>query len=317
MKTVAVTGANGFIGSALVSQWSARAQVRPIVRRANAALPDAVVVGDVGPQTDWTGALQGVDVVVHCAGRAHVLEETARDPIEEFRRVNRDGALALARAAVACGVRRLVFLSSIGVMGDPLRADGLITADQAPDPVQDYAVSKREAELGLERIGRETELEIVTVRPPLVYGPGAPANFRRLLTLVNSGLPLPLALVRARRSFIGMHNLADVLWACIEAPRAANRSFFVSDGEDISTADLVRRIASHMGRSTVLLPVPPELLRLAGKLAGREDDVARLLSPLRVDVGPACSTLGWRPRHTIDDELARCVAAFKADEAPI
>lgn len=315
MKTVAVTGANGFIGSALVRQWRPLAQVRPIVRRADAAMPDAVVVGDVGPQTDWTAALQGADVVVHCAGRAHVLKETARDPIDEFRRVNRDGALALAQAAAEGGTRRMVFLSSIGVMGEPMSADGLITADQAPAPIQNYAVSKREAELGLERIGRETGLEIVIVRPPLVYGPGAPANFRRLLTLVKSGLPLPLALVRARRSFIGMHNLADVLWACIETPQAAGGSFFVSDGEDISTADLIRRIASHMGRNTLLLPVPPALLTLAGKLAGREDDVARLLSPLRVDVGPTYSTLGWRPRHSIDDELARCVAAFKAGEA--
>lgn len=280
-------------------------------------MPDAVVVGEVGPQTDWTAALQGVDVIVHCAGRAHFLKETASDPIDEFRRVNRDGAMALAQAAAAGGVHRMVFLSSIGVMGEPLSADGLITADQPPAPVQAYAVSKREAELGLERISRDTGLEIVTVRPPLVYGPGAPANFRRLLSLVDSGLPLPLALVRARRSFIGMHNLADVLWACIQTPQAAGRSFFVSDGEDISTVDLIRRIAFHMGRNTLLLPVSPALLRLAGKVVGREDDVARLLSPLRVDVGPTCSTLGWRPLHSIDDELARCVAAFKADEAPI
>lgn len=312
MTRVAITGANGFIGSALVREFSQRTQVLPVVRHTDGGKPGAVAVGDIGPSTDWRAALQDVDVVVHCAGRAHVLRETSGEPLAAFRRVNRDGTVALARAAAASGVRRLVFLSSVGVMGRPCAADGLISDDDQPAPVQDYAVSKREAELELEVVGRETGLEIVIVRPPLVYGPDAPANFNRLLRLVDSRLPLPLGLVHAKRSFIGIRNLADVLWACVEAPAAAGRSFLVSDGEDISTADLIRRIASHMGRSARLLSVPPVALRLAGKLTGRDDDVDRLLSPLRVDISSTCRVLGWRPRVPVDDELAATVSVFKA-----
>lgn len=314
MRTIAITGASGFIGRSLTARWRAKAHVRPIVREAKEDA-NLVAVGDIGPETDWSAALDGVDTIVHCAGRAHVLHESEADPLALYRRVNREGTLHLARCAASAGVRRLVFLSSIGVMGEQTPGDRPFSAFDLPAPVQDYALSKWEAEQGLGTLSQQLGLEIVIVRPPLVYGPGAPANFQRLLNVVDRGIPLPLGLVRAKRSFVGISNLSDMLWACVESPDAASGTFMVSDGEDLSTADLIRRIAHHMRKRSLLLPVPLWSLRLGGTLLGRSKDVDRLLSPLRVAIDHSCDTLAWSPRTSVDREIEYCVAAFAGERA--
>lgn len=312
MRTIAVTGASGFIGRSLVARWRAQAKLRPIVRNA-APGTDFVAIGDIGPQTEWDAALDGIDAIVHCAGRAHILNESEANPLAVYRQVNRDGTLHLAHSAKKAGVRRIVFLSSIGVMGEQHREAPPFSASDTPAPRQDYALSKWEAEQGLAEIAEQSGLETVIVRPPLVYGPGAPANFDRLLRVVDSGLPLPLGRVRARRSFVGISNLSDMLWACVESPQANGQTFMVSDGEDLSTADLVRRIGHQMGKRPFLLPVPLWTLQLGGRLLGRTADVDRLLSPLRVSIDDTRETLGWSPRVSVDEEVSNCVAAFKSE----
>jgi nucleoside-diphosphate-sugar epimerase len=309
MRTIAITGASGFIGRSLVAEWRSKADLRPIVR-GTADEAGFLTVGDIGPQTDWHTALDGVDTIVHCAGRAHVLQESEADPLALYRLVNRDGTLHLARSAAKAGVRRIVFLSSVGVMGEQKPEASPFSAFDIPAPIQDYALSKWEAEQGLLALSQQLGLEAVVVRPPLVYGPGAPANFQRLLRVVDRGMPLPLGLVRAKRSFVGISNLSDMLWACVESPDAKSGTFMVSDGEDLSTADLIRCIARHMGKRPLLLPVPLWALRLGGRLLGRTADVERLLSPLRVAMDHTHDTLGWSPRTSVDREIENCVAAF-------
>ena len=312
MRTIAITGAAGFIGRSLVTDWQAKANVRPIVRRATGET-GRVAIGDIGPQTDWAAALEGVDTVVHCAGRAHVLDESEADPLARYRQVNRDGTLHLAHSAAKAGVRRIVFLSSVGVMGKQKPTDRPFSAFDTPAPVQDYARSKWEAEQGLAELSQQSGLETVIVRPPLVYGPGAPANFQRLLRVVDRGIPLPLGLVHVKRSFVGISNLSEMLWACVESPNAKSGTFMVSDGEDLSTANLIRRIAHHMGKRPLLLPVPLWTLRLGGRLFGRTADVDRLLSPLRVAIDHTKDTLDWSPSTSVDEEIRNCVEAFAAD----
>lgn len=303
---IAVTGATGFIGSALMQKWKDQEDLHAIIRRPDERFPTASVVGDIGPDTEWGMALKGVDTVVHCAGRAHILKEDSASPLEVFRRVNCAGTLGLARAAANAGVRRLVFVSSVGVMGHRM-SEVPLRGDEPPLPTEHYAISKYEAEQGLMEISAETGLEVAIVRPPMVYGPDAPANFQRLIRLVKSGLPLPLGRFRSRRSFVGMSNLADVLLACVVIPEAAGAQLMVSDGEDLSVADLVRRIARIIDKPLILLPVPQSAMRLAGRLVGRSADIDRLMSPLRVDIDNTKRILSWQPRYSVDDELKMCL----------
>lgn len=312
MKKIAITGASGFIGRALVANWRDRAEIRPIVRN-TCEDPQAFAVGDIGPDTDWRAALEGVDAVVHCAGRAHILDEHEGNPLAIYRRVNCQGTFRLARAAAEAGVRRLIFLSSAGVMGDNLSGASPLTVADAPAPRQDYAISKWEAEQGLIGLSHQLGIEVVIIRPPLVYGPGAPANFHRLLRVVDLGTPLPLGLVQAKRSFVGITNLTEMAWACLQSSKGNGQTFLVSDGEDLSTADLIRRIAHYMGKRAILLPVPLWTLRLGGKLFGRTADVDRLLSPLRVAIDHTKETLGWSPGTSVDQEIKNCVKAFASE----
>jgi nucleoside-diphosphate-sugar epimerase len=306
MKKIAITGAAGFVGSALVREWRGRADILPVLRKADPRFPDARPVGDIGPDTDWQGVLSGIETIVHCAGRAHILNDKSERPLDEFRRVNSLGTLALARAAAGQGVRRLVFLSSVGVMGArsvsrPLRWD------DPPVPVEDYAISKLEAEYGLEQVAQETGLETIMVRPPLVYGAEAPANFQRLVKLAATGLPLPLGRCTAPRSFVGIGNLADLLWACVHAPVPTAVPIFASDDDDISVADLVTRMRRLLGLPARLLPVPVPLLQFGARIVGRSADVDRLISPLRVDIAKTKELLSWVPKFSVDDELRRCM----------
>jgi nucleoside-diphosphate-sugar epimerase len=304
---ILVTGATGFVGRALVGRLLADGRrVRAAVRPASAALPagiETVTVADIGPDTDWRAAIAGVDAIVHLAARAHVLRDSSADAHALYRVVNTLGALRLAEAAAAAGVRRFVFLSSVRVHGD--RTSGAPFDESSPLAAEDpYGRSKADAERGLAALAAAGRLDPVVLRPPLVYGPGARGNFARLAALVARGVPLPFGAVRNRRSLIYVGNLVDAIVRTIDHPAAAGETFMVSDGEDLSTPELVRRVARALGRPARLVPVPPVLLRLAGTLAGRSDDAARLLDDLVVDSTRIHERLGWRPPFTLDEGLA-------------
>ncbi len=314
-----VTGATGFIGSALLAALQGRAVRRALRQPAADALPGDTVVGDIGPDTDWSAALAGVDCVVHLAARTHVMNEDAADPLAAYRRINVEATRNLAQQAAAAGVRRFVFLSSVKVNGEgfphprPLYSVSSVPLSQGergayvetdtPAPQDAYGISKREAEDVLRDIAARSAMELVILRPPLVHGPGVKGNFLRLLQLIHRGMPLPLASVRNRRSLLHVVNLADAIVACMDAPAAAGKTFLVSDGEDVSTPELIRKLAAGMERPARLLPCPVMLLELGAELIGQRDAVARLTGSLQVDASLLRNTLGWRPRIPLDQGL--------------
>lgn len=255
---------------------------------------EEAVVGDLGPTTAWAEALRGIEVVVHLAGRVHVLRETAADPLEAFRVPNVLGTERLARECASAGVRRLVYLSSIKVNGESTE-DRPFTEDDPPAPEDAYAISKTEAERVLWKIVRDTSVEAVAIRPCLVYGPEVGGNVRLLLRVLARGIPLPLASVRNRRSLLGLENLCDLLGRCIGHPAAAGETFLASDGHDLSTPELIRALAVGMGRPARLFPVPLPFLELAARLSGHTGALQRLCGSLRVDSGKTRRLLGWSP----------------------
>ena len=298
---VLVTGATGFVGSSLrIALAELGHRVRPAVRDSSGLASEAMV-GYIHTHTDWSAALSGCDAVVHLAARVHVMRDAAADPLMAFRTVNVDGTLNLARQAAAAGVRRFVFLSSIKVNGEG-RAEPYRETDQAA-PRDPYAVSKWEAEQGLRALAAETGMELVILRPPLVYGPGVKANFQRLIRAVAKGLPLPLGAIDNRRSLLFLGNLVDAIRLCLEHPAAANRTYLLADGEDVSTPELVRRLARAMDRPAHLLAVPPAWFALAGQLLGKREEVARLLGSLAVDSSAIRADLGWKPPSSLDQGL--------------
>lgn len=316
---VVITGATGFVGRALLARMVRTTgwDPHPVVRAAAAAPPGTralVVPEGLAPTTDWRGVLAGADAVVHLAARVHVMRETAADPLAEFRRVNVAGTERLARDAVAAGVRRFVFVSSIKVNGEWTAQGRPFRAADAPAPRDAYGVSKAEAEAALWRIAAETGLEVVIVRPPLVYGPGVKANFRALLRLVARGVPLPLGAVRNLRSLVAVDNLADLLLTAVDHQAAAGRTFLASDDEDLSTPELLRRIGRALGRPARLVAVPPGLLRAAGGALGRGAQVQRLCASLQVDVTTTRAVLGWTPPLTVDEALAVTAGEFLAGQ---
>lgn len=310
MSTLLVTGANGFVGSAVCRQAASRGlAVRGAVRTSSASEEGGVkpvAVGAIDGHTDWAGALQGCQCVIHTAARVHVMNESSSDPLSEFRRVNVDGTLHLARQAAAAGVRRFVFVSSVKVNGEGTGPQRPYKASDAPAPQDAYGVSKAEAEQGLSRIASETGLEVAIVRPPLVYGPGVKANFASLMRAVQRGLPLPLgAVTHNRRSLVALDNLVDLLLTCANHPAAARQTFLVSDGEDLSTAALIRRMGQALDKPARLLPVPPFVLQLGASALGKGDVARRLLGSLQVDIGHTRATLDWSPPITVDEGLRR------------
>jgi len=310
---VLVTGADGFVGRALSQALTtAGHRVRRAVRTLpGAASPDTIAVGDIGGSPDWTSALAGIEVVVHLAGRAHVMREEATvDPAAAYRRTNVTGTEQLARAAAAAGVRRLVFVSSIKVNGEATR-DAPFRKTDPPRPEDDYGRSKWEAEQTLAAIARETGLQVVVVRPPLIYGPGVKGNVARLMRIVARGLPLPLGSIDNRRSMIGLGNLCSALRACVEHPAAAGETFLVSDGKDVSTPELVRMLAAGLGTRARLLPVPQALLRLGAAVSG-SGALSRLVGSLSVDSSHIRARLAWRPEKSMAQEIADMVEAWRA-----
>lgn len=269
-----------------------------------------VAVGEIGPTTDWSTALRDVQVVVHLAARVHVMHDTNADPLAAYREVNTDGALNLASQAVAHGVRRFVYVSSIKVNGEETMPDRPFTEEDHPAPLNPYGISKLEAEQLLSDIAATTNMEVVIIRPSLVYGPQVKANFLRLLQIVNNGLPLPFASVRNKRSLIFLDNLIDFIMCCLTHPAASGETFFVSDGEDLSISELIRRIAFHMGRPARLLSVPEKLLQFGAKLTAKTAEIDRLCGSLQVDISKAKRILGWIPPISVDEGIKKTVEWF-------
>jgi nucleoside-diphosphate-sugar epimerase len=307
---VLVTGAQGFVGRRLVERLAGdrATRVRGSVRRdlpPGAGGVEWTATGDLAGDQDWRQPLEAIECVVHLAARVHVMRDRADDPLGEFRRANVDATLNLATQAAVTGVKRLVFVSSVKVNGD----SGVFSEVDAPVPAGPYGISKHEAEAGLRRIADETGLEVVIIRPPLVYGPGVKGNFRQLIRAVAAGVPLPLATVDNRRSLIGLDNLVDVIRISLDHPAAANETFLVSDGEDCSTSELIRRLAQAMRRPARLIPFPTSLLMQLARLAGCGDAAGRLLDSLQVNIAKARQVLGWTPPISLDEGLRRAVAA--------
>lgn len=304
---VLVTGANGFVGRTLCA-WLLKTghEAVPGVRREYGMRGEAVV-GDIDAATHWAETLEGCQALVHLAARVHVMRDTAADPLEEFRRTNVAGTLNLARQAAAAGVRRFVFISSVKVNGESTQPGHPFTERDTPTPRDAYGLSKLEAELGLRAIAQETGMELVVIRPPLVYGPGVRANFQALMRAVARGLPLPLAAMDNRRSLVGLDNLVDFIVTCIDHPSAAHEIFLVSDGEDLSTPGLIRGLAQAMGRSPRLFRMPLWMLWIPATLLGRRATLERVCGSLQVDISKARTMLGWRPPVPVSEGLAQVV----------
>ena len=309
-----ITGATGFVGAALLSRLSLDAvSCVAAVRRSGAVRLGGAVeseTGDITPKTRWAQALGGVDVVVHLAARVHVMHDAVADPLAEFRRTNVQATLNLARQAADAGVRRFVFVSSVKVNGEHTQPGHSFGADDEPHPVDAYGISKAEAESGLRVVAGETGMELVIIRPPLVYGPGVKANFAAMMRWLHRGLPLPLGAVHNQRSLVALDNLVDLIALCLRHPGAANQTFMASDGEDISTTALLMRLGAALGKPARLLAVPPMVLNAGATLVGRRDVARRLCDSLRVDIGKTRKVLNWSPPISVDGALADAAHAF-------
>lgn len=311
MSRILVTGANGFVGNRLCRVLMQRGyEVRAALRRScmheDVAAQQQVIVGDIGPDTHWKKALQDVDCVLHLAARVHVMKEVAADPLAEFREVNSAGTLRLAKQAAGLGVTRFIYVSSIKVNGEETSAHPF-TADDLPNPLDPYSVSKAEAEEQLREISTRMCMEVVIVRPPLVYGPHIKGNFLRLIKLVERKLPLPLAIINNRRSMISLTNMTDLLLRCMEHPEAAGEIFLASDGVEWTTPELIRSIAHHLEVPVRLFTFPVLFLRLAGRITGQSGAVNRLCDSLEVDISKTRKFLNWTPPQSTDEGVREVV----------
>ncbi len=316
MKILA-TGANGFVGSALCAELMEQGLTVLAAVREETAIENCtpVVVGAIGNSTNWSTTLSGVDVVVHLAARVHVMNDTSIDPLAEFRQVNVDGTLNLARQAANAGVKRFIFVSSVKVNGEQTIADKPFTEDMAPFPQDAYGISKLEAEQGLLKIAQETGMEVVIIRPPLIYGAGVKANFASMMRAVKRGIPLPLGAIHNKRSFVYVGNLVSMIMCCIDHPAAANQVFMVSDGDDLSTTQLLRSCAAALGVRARLLPVPQKLLELGAAVLGKHAVTQRLCGNLQVDISKARTMLSWTPPFSVADGLkAAALGLYDTDK---
>lgn len=317
---VLLTGANGFVGRGLLERMSALVDLELVaaVRRQVSAFPERVtsqVIAGLEADTDWRKLLGGVEVVIHSAARVHVMHDTSSDPLTEFRRVNVDGTLNLARQAAAAGAHRFIFISSIKVNGEGTPLGVPYLADAQPAPADPYGISKMEAEQGLCALATETGMEVVIIRPVLVYGPGVKANFLSMMGWLHKGVPLPFGAIHNRRSLVALDNLVDLIVTCLDHPAAANQTFLVSDGEDLSTSELLRRMGAALGKPARLLPVPSGLLEAGAAMLGKKALSQRLCGSLQVDIGKTRELLNWTPPLSVDEALLSTAKHFLEQQA--
>jgi len=307
-----VTGATGFVGGALVTELL-RCEINLVatVRQRKSGLPENIkqeVVEDFSEYTDWARVLSDIDVVIHTAARVHIMDDRQIDPILEYRKVNVEGTLNIAKKAVQAGVKRFVFISSIKVNGEMTNEIQSFKPDDSFIPDDPYGLSKYEAEKGLLSLAEETELEVVIIRPPLVYGPGVKANFSSMMNWINKGIPLPFGAIHNQRSLVALDNLVSFIVLCSDrekSPQAINQVFLISDGEDVSTSELLRKVAKALGKKSMLLPIPVSLMKYMAKMIGKEDVASRLFGSLQVDSSKARNLLGWKPVITMDEQLKK------------
>jgi nucleoside-diphosphate-sugar epimerase len=307
-----ITGATGFIGQYLCDQslqqgFNVRIAVRKTKVQSTAA--EVAEIGDIDGNVDWNSALSNVDVVVHLAARVHIIKEYVVNPIAEFSKTNVEGTLNLAFQASHSGVKRFIYVSTIGVNGAQSKLP--FTELDAPTPHNPYSISKIEAELGLQKIAAETGMEVVIIRPPLVYGPYAPGNFASLIRVLKRGIPLPLGAIHNQRSFVYVGNLVSFIMRCIEHPAAANQVFLVSDGHDISTTELLRECAKALGVSSRLIPVPQKLIEFVANVLGKGNVAKSLCGNLQVDITKARTLLGWEPPFSVEQGLKVTADGFR------
>ena len=313
---IVLTGATGFVGGAILNrlQREQKYPVTAVVRGGSALQLSAVPVIRINTfdgDTQWQNHLESADVIIHSAARVHVMNDVESDPLAAFRKINVEGTLNLARQAAASGVRRFIFISSIKVNGEGTKPGTAYTADDVPAPADSYGISKMEAEQGLRQLAAQTGMEVVIIRPVLVYGPGVKANFLNMMRWLSKGIPLPFGAIHNRRSLVALDNLVDLVVTCISHPAAANQTFLVSDGDDLSTTALLSKMANALQRPARLIPVPSWMLETGATLLGKKALSQRLCGSLQVDISKTRTLLGWTPPISVDQALMATALHFK------
>jgi len=317
-ETLLITGITGFVGKALAEHLINNSNYN-IIATTRRKIPlhkniKQIVVGDLNTNIDWSNILTKVDHIIHLAGRAHIMQDTAKNPLNEFRKTNTESTLKLAKQAAKSGIKRFIFLSSIKVNGESTKPNKPFKHNHPSNPSDPYAQSKHEAEQELKKIANTSKMEIVIIRPPLIYGPQVKANFKKMIQWVQKGIPLPLGAINNKRSFVSLDNLTDLITLCLQHPKAANQTFLVSDNHDLSTTELLQRIAQALGKNTPLIPIPSNIITRVASLLGKKDLAQRLCGSLQVDIQHTKQTLNWHPPIKLNNALKKTVKHWKKKE---
>jgi UDP-glucose 4-epimerase len=314
---ILITGATGFIGKPLIEKLSNKFEknkIFPVTRKSSTIFDEynTIVVDDINSTTDWSDKLKGIDCVIHCAARVHVMNDVDEDPLEAFREVNVRGTLQLAQAADKSGIKRFIFVSSIKVNGESTTRRLPYQSSDTASPEDPYGISKAEAEAGLKKLAENTGMDVVIIRPPLVYGPGVKANFSAILKLVSIGIPLPFGCINHnQRSMVYVENLVSLIIECVFNPNAANQTFLISDDDDLSTKAFVKGLSKALGKSCFMLPFPNTAFFLVGKTLGKSAIIDRLCGSLQVDINHTKNTLNWQPPYSVEQGFLATANAFK------